>query len=93
VSVKEKALLKCQVSNTELNASEPLMKCRNAMEVMLKPRVCGSLGIRIWKATSIYCPDNIRHKGGRNVLQAVWCDVGTCRFDDKGKIQVEEPQG
>ena len=27
-----------------------------------------------------------------NLIQAFMCNVGTCRSDDKGEIQVEDPQ-
>jgi len=32
----------------------------------------------------------IRHKGSANLIQALVGNVGTCRPDDKGEIQVEE---
>ena len=32
----------------------------------------------------------IRHKGSANLIQALVWNVGTCRSDDKGEIQVEE---
>ena len=32
----------------------------------------------------------IRHKGSANLIQALVGNVGTCRSDDKGEIQVEE---
>ena len=34
--------------------------------------------------------DGIRHKGSANLIQALVRNVGTCRPDDKGEIQVEE---
>jgi hypothetical protein len=40
----------------------------------------------------VYCLDGIRHKGGVNLSQALVWNVGTCRSDDKGEIQVEDPQ-
>ena len=33
---------------------------------------------------------DIRHKGSANLIQALVWNVGTCRPDDKGEIQVEE---
>jgi hypothetical protein len=36
---------------------------------------------------------DIRHKGSANLIQALVWNVGTCRSDDKGEIQVEDPQG
>jgi hypothetical protein len=40
----------------------------------------------------VYCLDGIRHKGSANLIRALVWNVGTCRSDDKGEIQVEEPQ-
>ena len=37
-----------------------------------------------------YRPSGIRHGGGVNLIQAFLCNVGTCRPDDKGEIQMEE---
>jgi hypothetical protein len=34
----------------------------------------------------------IRYGGGVNLIQAFMCNVGTCRSDAKGEIQVEDPQ-
>ena len=34
----------------------------------------------------------IRHKGSANLIQALVWNVGTCRPDVKGEIQVEDPQ-
>ena len=38
----------------------------------------------------VYCLGGIRHKGSANLIQALVWNVGTCRPDDKGEIQVEE---
>ena len=40
-----------------------------------------------------YCLDGARHIGGVNLNQARVRNVGTCRPDEKGEIQVEDPQG
>ena len=40
-----------------------------------------------------YCLDGARHIGGVNLNQARVRNVGTCRPDEKGEIQVEAPQG
>jgi hypothetical protein len=40
----------------------------------------------------VYWLSGIRHEGGVNLMQAFLCNVGTCRSDDKGEIQVEDPQ-
>lgn len=39
----------------------------------------------------VYCLSGIRHKGGMNWVQALLWNVGTCRTDVKGAIQVEAP--
>ena len=39
-----------------------------------------------------YCPGGVRHKDGMTLIQAFVRNVGTCRFDDKGEIQVEDLQ-
>ena len=40
-----------------------------------------------------YCLGGARHKGGVNLIQAFVRNVGTCRLDVKGEIQVAVPQG
>jgi hypothetical protein len=40
----------------------------------------------------VYCLGDIRHKGSANLDQALVWNVGTCRPDVKGEIQVEDPQ-
>jgi len=37
--------------------------------------------------------DGIRHRGGVTIIQALVRNLGICRFDVKGAIQVEIPQG
>jgi hypothetical protein len=39
------------------------------------------------------CLGGTRHKGGVNLDQALVRNVGTCRLDAKGEIQVADPQG
>jgi len=41
----------------------------------------------------VYWPCGIRHKGGMTLVQAFVRNVGTCRLDAKGEIQVEAPRG
>ena len=41
----------------------------------------------------VTCPGGGRHEGGVNLTQASVRNVGTCRLDGKGAIQVEAPQG
>jgi hypothetical protein len=38
-----------------------------------------------------YCLSGVRHKDGVTLIQALVWNVGTCRSDDKGETQVEEP--
>jgi hypothetical protein len=40
-----------------------------------------------------YRLNGIRYGGGVNLIQALVGNVGTCRSDAKGEIQVEDPQG
>ena len=40
----------------------------------------------------VYRLNDIRYGGGVNLIQAFMRNVGTCRSDDKGEIQVEDPQ-
>ena len=37
------------------------------------------------------CLSGVRHKDGVTLIQALVWNVGTCRSDDKGEPQVEEP--
>jgi hypothetical protein len=39
------------------------------------------------------CLGGARRIGGVNLNQALVRNVGTCRPDEKGEIQVEDPQG
>jgi hypothetical protein len=38
-----------------------------------------------------YCLSGVRHKDGVTLIQALVWNVGTCRSDDKGETQVEDP--
>lgn len=40
----------------------------------------------------MYCPGGVRHEGGMNLILALAWNVGSCRSDVKGEIQVEDPQ-
>jgi len=40
----------------------------------------------------VYRLNGIRYGGGVNLIQAFMCNAGTCRSDDKGEIQVEDPR-
>jgi len=88
-SIKEKAQRMCQVRIKETNVSEPLMKCRKRID-NIKTRRSRYSGIN----------------SGETCLLPEWCSV--CRWseldsgfcvergnlfcDDKGEIQVEDPQ-
>ena len=91
VSVKEKAGQRpCQVRFREASASELLLRCRNELDDVktggltdLQDKLKGYL-FTAWAG--------IRHKGSANLIQALVGNVGTCRPDVKGEIQVEDPQ-
>ena len=90
VSVQEKAEqgpVRCATEKT--NASEPLMTCRKrrdvietGLELLARDRVGGR---------PAYGPGGDRHEGGVSPVQALVRNVGTCRLDAKGEIQVEAP--
>ena len=43
------------------------------------------------RAVPAYVPDDDRRKGGASSVQALAGNVGTCRHDAKGDVQVEVP--
>jgi len=91
VSVKEKAGQgPCQVRFREASASELPLRCRNSRDDVRTGVTCWTPGEV--QEVPVYCLDGIRHKGSANLIQALVWNVGTCRSDDKGEIQVEEPQ-
>jgi len=57
-------------------------RCRNWRRTPLQDRSRGD---------PVYCLGGIRHKGGVNLSQALVWNAGTCRSDDKGETQVEDP--
>ena len=59
-------------------------RCRNWRRTLLQDRSRGE---------PVYCLGGIRHKGGVNLSQAPVWNAGTCRSDDKGETQVEDPRG
>jgi len=71
----------------ETNASEPLMKCRNAFR---RRRNRGLISVpgQGWGKPA-YCPTGVRHVGGVTLIQALVRNVGTCRPDAKGETQVD----
>ena len=40
----------------------------------------------------VSCLDGVRHKSGMTLIQALVWNVGTCRSDEKGETQVEDPR-
>jgi len=75
----------------ETNASEPLMTCRKVInDVKTRPV---SLAWDKPKGSLLTGLGGVRHKGGVNLIQALMGNVGTCRLDEKGKAQVEDPRG
>ena len=72
-----------------MNASEPLMRCRNAY------RCCqnlssGAIQGSVWRLP-FSCPGGNRHKEGMNLIQALAWNLGTCRSDVKRESQAEAP--
>ena len=65
-------------------------KCRNELDDVRT----GGLTLLQDKSQGIpvYWSDGIRHKGSVNLIQALVWNVGTCRPDVKGEIQVEKPK-
>ena len=43
------------------------------------------------KGNLFYCLDDIRHEGSASLVQAFMWNMGTCRLDVKGEVQMEEP--
>jgi hypothetical protein len=71
--------------------SEPLMTCRKSKDDV---ETRGKL--LTWDKSGgepAYCAGGIRHEGGVTLCQASVRNVGPCRPDAKGEIQVEDPRG
>ena len=91
VSVLEKASVTRQVGAGKTNVSEPLLTCRKAPEMPSKP------DLRSWSGSKTRTgpadgPRGGRHTDGVSPVQAQVWNVGTCRLDAKGAIQVGVPQ-
>jgi hypothetical protein len=69
--------------------SEPLMTCRKRRDGV-KTRG-ESLPWDKSGGEPAYCPDGTRHKGGVTLFRASVGNVGSCRPDGKGEIQVGGP--
>jgi hypothetical protein len=89
VSVSEKAGRTRQVCVGKTNASEPLMTCRKRKDVTET-----RLQRLAWDAARKVpadCPSGDRHEDGVSPTQALVRNVGTCRLDAKGDLQVVDP--
>ena len=89
VSVTEKAGRTRQVCTGKTNASEPLMTCRKRMDVTET-----RLHRLAWdeaRQVPADCPSGDRHEDGVSPGQALVRNVGTCRLDAKGDLQVVDP--
>ena len=89
VSVTEKAGRTRQVRAGKTNASEPLMTCRKRIDVTET-----RLQRLAWDETRQVpadCPSGDRHEDGVSPAQALVRNVGTCRLDAKGDLQVVDP--
>jgi hypothetical protein len=91
VSVKEKAWQKTGSGEVQVDerkrttdeVSKTKGRRRNWSRTLLQDKSRGE---------PVYCLDGVRHKGGVNLNQALVWNVGTCRSDEKGETQVEDPQ-
>ena len=89
VNVAEKAGHDPVRYGSERRESEPLMPCRKRIddaETEEKSLTRDEAGGR-----PDCCPDGIRHEGGVTLHLALAWNVGTCRLDAKGEIQVGGP--
>ncbi len=89
VSVSEKAGATRQVSAGKANASEPLKTCRKRRDVT-------ETGFQLLarertRGVPADCSSGGRHGDGASPAQALVRNVGTCRLDVKGDLQVVDP--
>jgi hypothetical protein len=77
------------VWSREMSASKPLMRCRKRIDD------AETGGVSLTRDKSGGCPDfgpdGIRHRGGMTRDWALARNVGTCRPDVKGEVQVGSP--
>ena len=78
-----------QVRTAETSESEPLMKRRKSYNRCLNRGLDNTPG-QVWRVPD-YWPGGIRRRGGVTAVQARVWNVGTCRPDAKGAVQVETP--
>jgi hypothetical protein len=77
------------VRTGKTNASEPSMMRRKRRDV-----VETRLQLLAWdeaRRMPVDCPSGDRHEGGVSPVQALVRNVGTCRLDAKGELQVVDP--
>jgi len=89
VSGTEKAGRTRQVCAGKTNASGPLMTCRKRMDVTETKlhRLAGDEA----RPVPADGPSGDRHEDGVSPGQALVRNVGTCRLDAKGDLQVVDP--
>lgn len=78
-----------QVRTRKTNVSEPLMSCRNEIDV-IETGLLFEAWDKVW-GKPVYCPDGGRQKGGASLVQAFMGNVGTWRPDVKGEAREGEP--
>ena len=71
-----------ECERTADEVSKAYGRCRNREDIVSRDESGGR---------SDYCPDGIRHEGGVTPHLAFTRNVGTCRPDAKGEIQVGGP--
>jgi hypothetical protein len=91
VSVSEKAGQTRQVSAGKTNVSEPSTACRKRRDVI-------ETGLQLLardmaRKVPADWPSDDRHEDGVIPVQGLVRNVGTSHLDEKGEIQVEDPQG
>jgi hypothetical protein len=79
------------VGDGETSDREPLMRHRKDRGEV-KTELLYRVKDETWGKPA-YRPGGLRCKGGVTLLQAFARNLGTCRSDDKGEAQVEDPQG
>lgn len=89
VSVREKAGQTRQMSAGKTNVSEPLTTCRKRRDVI--ETGFQSLARDKAREEPADCPGGDRHEDGVSPAQALVRNVGTCRLDAKGDLQVVDP--
>ena len=68
---------------------EPLMRHRN---IKAASKLGGYSDSGLAQGEPVYGLGGVRHKGGVTLIQALAWNLGTCRPDDKGETQVEDPR-